>query len=463
MTNADRPSTTLAADTSSDASFAAPSGSSGDTSGATSGETSGGTSGETSGGSPVAACYEPIFTARQPVFDRDGQVWGFELFFRHSADAGRAEFDNPAQASARVIADGFSMVRNWLPPNSRIMINVPEGLLKDNVMLALPADRCIPELVGAAEASPGLVKALQTLKEQGYMLAMDNYTGQTGIDELLGLMDVVKVDVSILQTSELYPLVSELRKWPVQVLATKVESKKMHSLCRSMGFALFQGYYFGRPEIFAGRKVSSAEMVKLDIVKELHGSYDVQRLADLIKKDVSLSYRLLRYVNSPSVGLRQSVRALDQALVMLGERVIRHWLMVVLLADLNPTPSAREVSFWSVQRARFLFLLAEEGLLTTYGPETMFLIGLFSRLDSLLGRSMSELVAELPLDGVIKDAYCGKKNFVRDVLDFLAALEEARWNASTEQANWLGIPLKRAAELSNDALQWTVSILDNAE
>jgi EAL and modified HD-GYP domain-containing signal transduction protein len=157
------------------------------------------------------------------------------------------------------------------------------------------------------------------------------------------------------------------------------------------------------------------------------------------------------------------VRALDQALVVLGERVIRHWLMVVLLADLNPTPSAREVSFWSVQRARFLFLLAEEGLLTTYGPETMFLIGLFSRLDSLLGRSMSELVAELPLDGVIKDAYCGKKNFVRDVLDFLAALEEARWNASTEQANWLGIPLKRAAELSNDALQWTSSILENAE
>ncbi|UZP65980.1 HDOD domain-containing protein [Desulfovibrio mangrovi] len=408
----------------------------------------------------VPPCYEPIFTARQPVFDRDGAIWGIELFFRHSAEAGKAEFDNPALASARVIADGFSMARNWIPPDARIFINVPEGLLKDNLMLALPAERCVPELVGVTSVSPELLDALKTLKEQGYLLALDNYTGQPELEPLLAIMDVVKVDVSSLQSSELFPLVSELRKWPVMMLATKVESKKIYSLCRSMGFSLFQGYYFGKPEVFAGRKVSSAEMVKLDIMKELHGDYDVHRLAELIKQDVSLSYRLLRYVNSPSVGLRQSVRALDQALVVLGERVIRHWLMVVLLADLNPSPGAQEVSFWSVQRARFLYLLAQDGMLTTYGSETMFLIGLFSRLDFLLGRPMNELVTELPLDGIIKDAYCGKKNFVRDMLDFLAALEEARWDVSSECANWLGIPLKRAAELSNDALRWATAVLD---
>lgn len=406
--------------------------------------------------------YEPIFTARQPVYGKDGAVWGFELFFRHSQDAGKAEFDDASLASARVIADGYSIVHNSFPPDSRILINIPEVMLQDNVILALPADRLVPELVNITDVTPQLLESLTFLKEQGYLLALDNYSGQPELFPLLGLVDVVKIDVMTLPSSELFPLATMLRNYKVMMLAQKVENKKNYSLCRSMGFALFQGYYFGKPEMFAGRKVSSAQLVKLEILKELNSDYDVLRLADLIKHDVSLSYRLLRYVNSPSVGLRSSVRALDQALVVLGENVIRYWLMVVLLADINPSSGAREVSFWSVQRARFLYLLAEEGILKTYGPEAMFLIGLFSRLDFLLGRPMSELASELPLDGIIKDAYCGKKNFVRDVLDFLSALERAQWDASVVQANWLGIPLKRAAELSSDALRWTTAILDNS-
>lgn len=403
--------------------------------------------------------YEPIFTARQPVFDREGKVWGFELFFRHSANAGEAEFDDATIASVRTIADGFTIVRDSFPPDSLILINLTEQLLADGAMLAVPPQRGVAELTLVTGVSPGLIESLEKLKLLGYMVALDNFTGQPELMPLLDVVDVVKVDVSALDSGLLFPLVSMVRQYSVSLLAKKIESGRIHTLCRSMGFSYFQGYHFGRPEVMAGRKVSSAQMVKMEILRQLNSDYNVQRLADCIKQDVSLSYRLLRYVNSASVGLRSSVRALDQALVVLGERVIRHWLMVVLLADLNPTPGAREVSFWSVQRARLLYLLAEANILATYGPETMFLIGLFSRLDYLLGKPMCELVTELPLDGLIKDAYCGKKNFVRDVLDFLTEMEQARWETTAVRANWLGIPLEIAADLSNEALRWTAAIL----
>lgn len=408
-------------------------------------------------------CSEPIFTARQPVFDREQGVWGYELFFRHSADAGRAEFDDAGVASARVIADGYGLMRDSIPQDARIFVNIPVGLLQGAAVLALSPERCIAEIGQVREVTAELLDALRAMKDVGYMLALDDYAGQPHLAPLLEVVDLVKVDVLTVPPSDLFPLVGELKKLPLQLLAEKVESKKTYALCRNMGFALFQGFYFGKPELFAGRKVSSAQMVKLEILKELHSAYDVQRLADLIKQDVSLSYRLLRYVNSAAMGLRSSVRALDQALVVLGERMVRQWLMVVLLADLNPSPGAQEVSFWSVQRARFLYRMAEEGVLGTYGPETMFLIGLFSRLDYLLGKPMAELVTELPLDGFIKEAYCGKKNFVRDVLDFLSALEDARWDTSATSANWLGIPMRRAAELRNEAVLWTAAVLDDAD
>lgn len=399
---------------------------------------------------------EAVFVARQPIYDLKGGVWGFELLFRHSGDAISARVKDPAEATSQVIADGFVLAQPGLGRGRKALVNFPRELLLAELAFALPPAVCVIEILETVRPEADVLAALRRLKDGGYTLALDDFVGQPGFDPLLDLADIVKVDVKELTEDGLRRLTARLRRPGRRLLAEKVETARQHELTKSLGYSLFQGYHLSRPEIIAGRKPSSSQLSKLQIIKELSGEdFDMVRLTALVSTDVPLSYRLLRYVNSPSFGARGRVDSIERAVALLGRRPFALWLRAVFLAELNPAPQAEETAFLSVMRARFLELLAQAAPAAPFPAETMFLLGLFSLLDRLLRQPMADILALLPMDESLAASLLGRFPPVKPWLALVEACEEADWDQASAALRAISLPAGQAARVHAQALTWT--------
>ena len=356
---------------------------------------------------------ESIFVARQPVFDDHQEVWGYELLFRSSGEAGGANVaaSDADMATAKVIADGFVMAAEGLEPGQRTLINFPQNLILEQFAFALPSDVAVIEILEDVRPEPEVLEALKTFKEAGYMVAMDDFMGEPELMPFLKLSDILKVDIlgilgpeGVKNEAKLRKVMKIVSKFKGRLLAEKVEDDDVFTLCKELGFTLFQGYFFAKPQIIPGKKISSNEVSKLQLLKELGSpEFDVKRLSEIIQLDPSLSYRLFRYINSAGMGVSQKVESVSRAITLLGQRQLSQWLRVVIMSDLAPSRKGQEVAFLSVHRARFLELIAEN-CPHQHSPESMFLLGLFSLLDAMLGLSMDEVLKEVPLEDEVIQA-----------------------------------------------------------
>lgn len=403
---------------------------------------------------------EPIFVARQPIFTADRDIWGYELLFRHSGAATTAQVADQDVATARVIVDGYMLAQEQIAPDKRMLINFPRNLILSDAAFALPIHQCVPEILEHVEPTPDIITACSRLKNAGYTLALDDYVGQPGYEELIRISDIIKVEVLGMNPMDLMKTVKNLKPHGVTLLAEKVEDAAMFELCVRLGFSLFQGYYFSKPEIVPGKKISSAQLVKTQLLATLGKDFDSKELSAIISRDVSLTFRLLRYINSACFGMRRQVESVHQALTLLGQNPVRQWLMVVLVADMNPSHAAQEITFLSVLRGRFLEEVAKAATTSLDLPkDSMFLIGLLSRLDVLLGMPMADLMEQMPLDPLIQDAFLGKPNRIHAWLNCLNALEEGRFDEMQTKLHAHGIDLESAAKVRLAATNWTQRIL----
>lgn len=403
---------------------------------------------------------EPIFVARQPIFTTEREIWGYELLFRHSGTASTAQVADQDIATAQVIADGYALAQSQISSDKRMLINFPRNLILSGTAFTLPPKQCIPEILEHVEPTQDILDAVSHLKSAGYTIALDDYVGQPGYEQLMPLTDIIKVEVLGMAPLKLKNLVTKLKQFNVTLLAEKVEDHAMFELCAMLGFSLFQGYYFSKPEIVPGKKVSSAQLVKAELLGLINKDFESQQLSEVISRDVSLTFRLLKYLNSTSFGLRQQVSSVTQAITLLGQIPIRRWLTVVLVADMNPSPAAQEITFLSVLRGRFLEILSD----TASTPfrahkDSMFLIGLLSRLDVLMSMPMEMLMKQIPLAPDIRDAFLGKMNVVREWLNCLEALEEGRFDDAQAMLDTYGIDGETAATLRLESTAWAQHIL----
>ncbi len=405
--------------------------------------------------------YEPVFVARQPIFDRKQRIWGYELLFRHSDTAAVAQFLDPDEATAKVIADGFTLAATGLPVETRLLINFPKNLLLNESFYALPPKACVVEILETVQPEAEVATVLKAAKKAGYILALDDFVGQPGFEPFLELADIVKVDVLNQSKAALLALTSQLQQRRAKLLAEKVEDRETFEFLRGLGYHLFQGFFFSKPEILPGRKISSANLSRLQLMQELaKDDYEVKELAEIISHDVSLSYRLLNYLNSPAFGLRRTIETIQQAITILGSRSTRQWLMVIILSDLDPSPMAAVLSLQSIQRARFLQLAAQQDDFgTPHNAERMFLLGLLSMLDVLLGHHMKEIIGSMPLDEEIKAALMGIENESYAWLELVRALENAAWDKATSLLAKFGMGQDRAALLYATAGAWANAVI----
>ncbi|HBE93957.1 MAG TPA: diguanylate phosphodiesterase [Desulfovibrio sp.] len=409
------------------------------------------------------AHIEPVFVARQPIFDRAEKVWGYELLFRHSAEASTANFAESSVATSKMVADGFILARAGLPPGCMLFINFPDELLLDGTAFALPREQCVVEILETATPSPAILSACAKLKAAGYVLALDDYFGHAQLDPFLDLADIVKVDLQGRSHKEIEALTKKLQNGTRQLLAEKVEDAATHALVKGLGYSLFQGYHFSRPETLSGRKISGAAASRIKLLSELaREDFDLMTLARIISGDAAVSYRLLQFINSAFFSRPFKIGSIPQAVSTLGQRPLRHWLMAVILSDLSPTPQAKEICTSSVQRAKFLENLSTRAKSAPRSPDSMFMLGLLSRLDILLGTNMDRVLSGMSLDEEIAGALRGEPNKARLWLDLVARLEVGEWEQAQEILGCLGLDPVDAARHQAEAATWTRQAMDAA-
>ncbi len=402
--------------------------------------------------------YEPIFIAKQPVFNRNLKIWGYELLFRRGTENSATIVDEN-EATAKVIVDGYTLARSSVAQGSQLLINFPGNLILSGAAKALPKEHCIVEILEHVQPTPDVLNALSALKKEGFKLALDDFFGEEATTPFLDLADIIKIDILGKSPQDIRTLANKLQKVGRLLLAEKVETAEEYKLTHELGFHFFQGYFFSKPEIIPGRKISAGNIGKLRLLGKLaHEDVEIDDLVRIVSEDISLSYRLLQYINSASFSKGAKVSSIKQAVIQLGLEPLREWLMLVAMSDMAQSPRTRELATISATRGKFFELLGKAYTLP-FRPDSLFLLGLLSKLDALLGMTKEETIKDMPLSNEIHDALIGKDNKARHLLDMVEGLERARFDEANITMQSFSILPDVAARYHIEAQHWAHSLV----
>ena len=361
-----------------------------------------------------------VFLARQPILDRDQAVAGYELLYPHSDfEETFDSFDHPALETARVALDALSGIGlEHLVGQSRAWINVAPKFLSMDLVHNLPPERVVLELRGTVFVTPAMLEVLQELRGAGYVLALDQFRYSPSLQPLLDLAQLVKLDVRELGTRELAAQAFKLRDQDITIVAKGIDTHDDFKLAIAAGAGLFQGYFFCRPHLLAGRTIAPSRLALMRLASALQDpAIELHEIERLISEDVGLSYRLLKYINSAYFNLRGQISSLSQAIALLGLEPLRRWATLTTLAEMGDKP--RELFVTALIRARFCQLAGEP---QDGPPEQLFMLGLFSVLDALTDTSMHTALQSLPLTPGMRDALIHHAGAGR-LLDCVLAIE----------------------------------------
>jgi|KBSSwiS6_1023812.scaffolds.fasta_scaffold15737_1 EAL and modified HD-GYP domain-containing signal transduction protein len=399
-----------------------------------------------------------VCVARQPILDLAGRVYGYELLYRSSAEATACTAEGDI-AGARVLTDAvLSLGLDVLTSGRPAFLNFTRSLLMNGAATLLPPTSVVIELLENIAIDNDVVEMCRGLHNKGFALALDDFEPGSPAESLVPYASFVKVDVLNVPADERKKLAARLVPRGIRMIAEKVETAEIVEEARTHGYRLFQGYYFCRPKTFSASSMAGRHMAYLTLLGALNrDDLGVDELEDLVKHDVSLSFRVLRSVNSWLYGLRHEVTSIRHALVLLGIDQIRKWASVWVLAGLNSTGTQETVNV-AILRARCCELIGDHLVGPDEGP-SYFLLGLCSLLDVVLGRPMAEALSEMPLPAALNDALLGEQNDARYVLDAVLAYEQGKWTEANTAMEALRLPPDLLPGVYAEALRWARELL----
>ena len=400
-----------------------------------------------------------IYVARQPIFDSSMKLYGYELLYRKSSN-NFYEGTDDNQSTAALINNSFLVIGfNELIDNTRGFINFPEALLLDETPLLLPKDRIVIELLERVKLSEPVLTACRKLKSAGYTIALDDFVLKRDMQDytpLLELADIVKIEYPKVPLEEQRRLINKYMH-KVSFLAERIETVEEFKTAVELGYRLFQGYFFCRPIMVRSKEIFSPDMNLLRILKELTGDEpDFRIITDIIEKDLGLSYKLLQMANSVYYGTLHTIKSIQQALIHLGTQEMIRWIHLMLLKGMQTRENAELIKA-SVIRGRMLSLMAIE-LKHEHCVSEGFILGIFSSIDKLLNRDMSDILTRLPLTTEVKASLLGADTEMRRCLNTIIAFENMRWDELDAALAELQITRVCFMELYLDALRWQQAI-----
>ena len=361
-----------------------------------------------------------VFVARQPIFDRKLDVVAYELLFRNG-QLNEAVIASPEGATATVVLNSFTEIGLERIVGCRTAwVNVSRAFVLSGLAQAVPPGVVGLEILEDQRLDDELIAALFELKRRGYRLALDDFQWRQEAEPLLGVVDVVKLDLAALGNEGLVAHLERLKPHGVTVVAEKLETPADHEFCADAGCDLFQGFFFRRPELMRQRGIATNRMVLLQVVASLlDPAVQLAAVEQLISRDVSLSFRLLRYINSAFFGMRCEISSIGQALALLGVENLRQWVTLSVLASIDDKPP--ELTLTALVRARFCERAGMQ--LGTGRSGELFTLGLFSVIDALMDAPMPEVLASLPFPTDMREALIHHRGEMGLLLDCVSSLE----------------------------------------
>jgi EAL and modified HD-GYP domain-containing signal transduction protein len=366
------------------------------------------------------------FVARQPIFNRHKKLFAYELLFRNGMTNIFPEVDGN-QASCNLLSNAFLNIGiEELTGRRLAFVNFTQDLLVRQIPSLFPRDAIMVEVLEDVRPDPDLIAACRQLTAQGYQLALDDYVYDQGLDDLLRMAAIVKIDFRGTPADEIPALVDALAAFDVKLLAEKVETHEAFQAAREMGFAYFQGYFFSRPEILKGRDVAPGRLQLLQVIAEINRrACSVDKLEELVKTDVSLSYKLLRHINSAFFRRAREITSIKHAIVLLGLDETRKFVSMIAtgaLAEGKPNELIRT----SIVRAKFCESIGAHFVPAAEASE-LFLMGLFSLMDAILDCPMAAAIENLPLSATVRRALLTAHGPAGDLLRLVRSYESGRW------------------------------------
>jgi EAL and modified HD-GYP domain-containing signal transduction protein len=381
-------------------------------------------------------------------------VRGYELLFRNGPEA---SFSGDCDHATRTMLDntvlfGLESLTSGLPAFFNCTLESLTGRLVD----ILPPAMTVLEVLETIEPTPEVVAACRRLKRRGFRLALDDFVWAPKFEPLVEIADFIKVDFLQSGPGERHLLLQHLSGSSAILLAEKIETRQEYEQACAEGFTLFQGYYFCRPELLKNRAVPANRLSQIEILRELRNSpLDLNAISQLVKRDAALSYRLLRLVNSPLCALRQEIRSIRSALIVVGDDTFRRIATLAISSEFNAGRPA-EILHMALMRARFCELAAAVCALDS---TELYLLGMFSLLPAMLQMPMIDLTPMLPLRDSVRDALLGEPGTPRGLLDWIEAHERAEWPLCDAIAESNGFNPDLLSGFTLQAAEWATATL----
>jgi len=397
---------------------------------------------------------ENVYVARQPIFDQDRNIHAYELLFRDGTANYVPDIDGDVATTTLLSNTFFAIGMNTLAGGHRTFINFTQNLLEKKVPLLLPNDTTVIEILEDVTPSRGLVAACTEMAAAGYAIALDDFVYAPELDPLIGLADIIKFDFRLTPKAQIDEYLARLTRDDICLLAEKVETQAEFEIARKMGFTLFQGYFFCRPEIVEGREIQASQVNLMMIMSQINdASFSWDELEKLISRDMGISYKLFKFINSAFFARASKVSSIKEALVYMGEREIRRFVSLIAmsrLAEGKPDELIRAACI----RGKFCELLG--GLAgESVPPSEMFTLGMFSLIDAVIDQPMEKILAELPLSGKIKAALISAKGWLAGYIELVRSYESGRWDRVARLADALALDSTHIPGLYLDACKWS--------
>lgn len=397
-----------------------------------------------------------FYLGRQPIFDRTLAVVGYELLYRPHDAAHAGTFDGD-QATSQVLLHSFVEIGlTKLVGEHSAFINLTRNFLTNHDLLPPASDRIVLEILESIDVDEELVAAVRSLREKQYTIALDDFAFNETLRPLVELADIVKIDLRSLDHATLREHVEILKAYPLKLLAEKVETPEEMDLCRELGFDYFQGYFLCCPRNIQGKRLPANRINVLRLVAKLqHPETSVDELEQIIAQDVTLSYKLLRYLNSAAFFGRKEITSIRHAIVYLGGRAVKNWGTLIALADIDDKPA--ELIATSLVRGRMCELLAHAA--GKSDTASAFTAGMFSVLDAMMDAPLPELVEELPLSRAIREALLHHQGEYGGILQSAVAYDRGEW----EHIVCLELEAAEIADSYVAAVEWAGDMLATLE
>ena len=395
-----------------------------------------------------------VFVARQPIFDINRRIYAYELLFRSGESNGFPDIDGETATTSLLSSSFFTVGIDKVGAGKLVFINFTEDLLLNGTPQLFPPDKMIVEILEDVSPGPEVVTACQSLKDKGYSLALDDFVYSNKFDELLILSEIIKIDFRLTPVETLGEMIDTLKKYNCKLLAEKIETYDEFHQAKELGFDYFQGYFFSKPEVLKNKDLSSSQARMLRLISKINTEeFDVDSLSKLVSQDVSITYKLLKYINSSHFSRLQPLSSIQQAITFLGENGFKMFVSLIATSKLSEDKPG-ELIRTSIVRAKFLEQIGVE--LKKDGSE-LFLLGLFMSIDAMLDQSIENIISKMPLSDKLKAALVDRTGELYAFVRLVETYEGGNWVAFRFAQKKLGLTDTMLSEFYVEALAWADS------